>query len=1494
MKRPPLIALLLLPLFGCAGSAVPAAQPPVAPDQPTVVTVEKTPEPPPVVVDGNARTARDMEDDKWSPIQSDFPFQASVMTVPYPAGNTTNKAISIRLPGNAAVAFDTDLLRMSAGWTGGFLSPTGVTFDTSHGGHPQMVGEQQFGNAPGPGWADAKGTFDDPRAIPFGPLPDTWVRWSGLTVLGDTVVLGYTVHGIAVREQPAAITEAGITGFVRNFELQGKAKGPALKLRVADLPADAKIETGTVDGASIVTATSNNRITRIGASALPGSKFEILTGGRVVLHIPRPAKKILFKVVVASAPDANPITTLPGLDGAVTIADAKAGGTRHWPEPIITRGVKGEGPGPYVVDRITTPYPGVYKGQPADWRDNKFSRRIMFGGLDFFSDGTRAAVSTWEGDVWIVEGIDDDLAELRWHRFASGLFEPLGLKIVGDVVYVTGRDQLTRLVDTNGDGEADRYENFNNQATNSPGFHEFTFDLQTDAKGNFYTAKAGPVRGGGRDFGGGGGNGTITPFAGALHKITKDGKMRTVVATGFRAPNGIGIGPEGQITAGDNEGTWMPTSPIHWVRQGGYQGVEPLAHRTPLPPYDPPLCYIAKSYDNSGGNQVWVPKGDTRWGPFAGEMLHFSYGRAAIYLVLKEPVPGGNKPGSAQMQGGIVRLFGGADANQMTGQPLKLTSSAMRGRFNARDGQLYVAGLSGWQSDAVSLTGFDRIRYTGAPVQTVRGLKVVPTGVELRFSEPLDPASVDAQNFSGERWNYVRTKEYGSPEFSVEDPTRHGHDRLEVAAVVLGKDNQTVTLHIEDMKPVHQMLLRYNLKTLSGAAIRQSVMHTVHFVPKGTGPQEALVAQNRGKPGLLLHLRGADGNTDADLKTVRNVALYTGPGVAPTPFIAGGKPYHATWEGTLTPDMKGQFKLRAYVTGKLTVSLDDKVVLSNESNAETLVDSSPVELDKRAQNLRVVLQGSANMAAGVRLQWAQVPDGEGTQLSFEPITAQHLRYQPTDALKEAELRRQGRAVFVENRCANCHVDAKQRQGLPELSMSAPGFAGIGSRRNWAWMLQKILDPGRSGNMPRLLSGKEGYADATLIASYLGTLTDAATEKVQKENHRAVLAAQASAPKYASLQDVPTIAELQCGSCHTVEQMASEDGRIGLDGLLSKFPEGALTEFLMAPEHNHADSRMPNFGFSRREAVELEAILRRPGGWTPKTPERPLDAASLDRGKTLVQQLGCLSCHTGPAGLTNQARAPILTASALQAGKGCLGETPPANYKMPAGNRTALLALGASGYDAIFGQAPIEFAERQIETLRCNSCHGRVEGFPNLDVAGEKLRPEWVTAFVSGKIPYKPRGLVHPDGHTWLSARMPAFPSRATRIAEGFAGRSGYAASTPVEKSIDAALAQSGAKLVSSDGGFACIGCHGVGAQKATQVFEVEGINLAYSVDRLRPDYFARWLRNPMKVDPQTKMPAYFDESGMSPLDTVLGGKADAQIDAIWNYLRTIDIRNTKR
>ena len=139
----------------------------------------------------------------------------------------------------------------------------------------------------------------------------------------------------------------------------------------------------------------------------------------------------------------------------------------------------GKDDGPFAVDTFALP------------EKNPWNAQLRLTGFDFYPDGKRMAVCSWDGDVWLVGGSTIPKPGSRWQRIASGLFQPLGLKIRDGHVFVCCRDQIVRLHDLNGDGETDFYECFNNDHQVTEHFHEFAMGLQTDAEGNFYYAKSG-------------------------------------------------------------------------------------------------------------------------------------------------------------------------------------------------------------------------------------------------------------------------------------------------------------------------------------------------------------------------------------------------------------------------------------------------------------------------------------------------------------------------------------------------------------------------------------------------------------------------------------------------------------------------------------------------------------------------------------------------------------------------------------------------------------------------------------------------------------------------------------------------------------------------------------------------------------------------------------------------------------------------------------------
>jgi hypothetical protein len=194
-------------------------------------------------------------------------------------------------------------------------------------------------------------------------------------------------------------------------------------------------------------------------------------------------------------------------------------------------------------------------------------------------------------------------------------------------------------------------------------------------------------------------------------------------------------------------------------------------------------------------------------------MLFMSYGRGTLFSTMLEEVEG-------EVQGGMVRF------------PFKFPTGVMRGRVHPKDGQVYVSGLRGWQTDGTKDGGFYRVRYTGAPVHMPTALRVKSNGIAIGFPEPLDEASVqDLANYSVEQWNYIYSGAYGSPEVWPDDPKKRGHEKVEVKSARLSADKKVVFLEMP-VRPVMQMKLKFSLKAADGTAIAHDIYNTIHRVPK--------------------------------------------------------------------------------------------------------------------------------------------------------------------------------------------------------------------------------------------------------------------------------------------------------------------------------------------------------------------------------------------------------------------------------------------------------------------------------------------------------------------------------------------------------------------------------------------------------------------------------------------------------------------------------------
>jgi hypothetical protein len=716
-------------------------------------------------------------DDRWQ--KTDIgQFLAACIETP----EQTHKGIAIKVgeKDDAAVCFDTELLHYTAGWSGGFLQVSPKRYGLIVA--PKPKGTIEFKSRAEPGWAH-NGSFADPRAKHLGNLPREWGHYHGLYQSGKRVVLAYRVNGVDVFDSPWLEKTPEAIAFTRTIEIGPTEK--ALQLRLCDTM---NAELQELDGIRI--GASRNESNCVAVAVSPGdAKLSISPSGSIEVQIGAHSQPTVLRAFIWRGPKAR-LQTFGALVKSspppTSLKSLTHGGPARWTQPVATKGSVGFGTGPLVIDTLTVPY------------ENPWNALMFTSGHDFFANGD-AAVCTAHGDVWRVSGIDEKLQKLNWKRFATGLYQPLGLKIVRDKVYVLGRDQITMLHDLNGDGEADYYENFNNDCLSAGTGHGYATCLETDAATNFYYLKCGEN----------------TPHGGSVLRVSADGQKLDVVASGFRNPNGMGMGPGDLLTVADQQGEWVPETRLDVIRPGGFYGYMPMHHRSVAPTiYDSPLCWIARAIDNSAGGEVWVPQGT--WGAVGGQMLHLSYGRCTMMLILPDRE-------NELAQAGIVPL------------PGRFLSGVMRGRFNPKDGQLYVDGLRGWQTAAVRDGCFQRVRYTGKPFFVPIGYAVRSNGIALTFSQPLERSSTEnVDSYAIAQWNYRWSATYGSPDYSVEHPDQQGRDNVVVKSARLTADSCSVFLEIPDLRPAMEIKIAYNVKSADGKSLRSDFYGTVTKVPRGS------------------------------------------------------------------------------------------------------------------------------------------------------------------------------------------------------------------------------------------------------------------------------------------------------------------------------------------------------------------------------------------------------------------------------------------------------------------------------------------------------------------------------------------------------------------------------------------------------------------------------------------------------------------------------------
>ena len=439
------------------------------------------------------------------------------------------------------------------------------------------------------------------------------------------------------------------------------------------------------------------------------------------------------------------------------------------------------------------------------------------GGLDVLKDG-RIILSTWDPDgaVYIVDYKGKDTESITYKKIASGLAEPLGVKVVGDDIYLMQKQEITQLIDHNNDEIIDEYRVVTNNWDVSANFHEFGFGLE-EKDGHLYAALAIGIMPGG---------------ASAKNQPKDRGKVLKVnietgdveyVATGLRTPNGIGQGYRGEIFVADNQGDWLPASKILHITKGAFFNSRAVDFDgTKNTPVKAPVVWLPQ---NDVGNSPSTPT-YLNVGPYKDQMIHGEVTHGGLKRVFLEEVNG-------ELQGALFRFSQGFEAGV--------------NRISWADDETLIVGGIGnpgnWQHNGRKWYGLQEFKYNGEKTFEILAVRAKTNGMELEFTEALRAGDGwNPETYKVEQWYYKPTAEYGGPKLDLKE--------LRVKSATVNEDRTRVFLEIEGMKKghvVHILMKEYFPSVNNNDLWNAEAWYTLNNIPQNslgltqkTPPQNAM------------------------------------------------------------------------------------------------------------------------------------------------------------------------------------------------------------------------------------------------------------------------------------------------------------------------------------------------------------------------------------------------------------------------------------------------------------------------------------------------------------------------------------------------------------------------------------------------------------------------------------------------------------------------------
>lgn len=628
----------------------------------------------------------------------------------------------------------------------------------------------------------------------------------------------------------------------------------------------------------------------------------------------------------------------------------------------------------------------------------------------------------------------------------------------------------------------------------------------------------------------------------------------------------------------------------------------------------------------------------------------------------------------------------------------------------------------------------------------------------------------------------------------------------------------------------------------------------------------------------------------------------------------------AEWTGTLQVLRRGSHRFWAKAGGKFEVLLDGKPLPFAAGGATPEFESGPVELKFGFHPLTVRFTPNPG-AKTLKIEW------QGDLFAREPLTARVVgslgkQTPPADRFAEGQL------ALEERSCAACHQPSGAFAGVEKRP--GPLLSPVKSMLYAGWIYHWLDDPHAfrpEAVMPRMFSkDRRGEIERYAVAATLGKTEFPESPKVDAKKHKEQARAGAN-----------IFVQTGCASCH--QSFKDRPAAATLQHLDAKKPHAALASFIQNPGATDPGGRMPHFQLKKDEVEKLAAYaaLSKPspeGAYALPPAPRPDEVRALvlgDKataeqaaefaGKPLNEQLAvlgrqvmearrCANCHAVELSKDDKLKSQWVKSDllkvALGADGGCLAASAAAAQGKPPATGAELPIYGGN-FDvgavqtflktktaSTLKQAPAYQTALHVQRLRCTSCHERDGGggiAPELielltkgqaEHAAESIKPPTLTGVAAKLQAAALVGVLEEDkrARPWMSMQMPRFKKEYMQVVpSGIASQDGDPLVKERAKSPkNSELVEAGRVLIGSKG-FGCIKCHDL---MGVSSGGVRGPDLSRAPERINPNWYHRWMLDPQRIEPGTRMPTVF-LGGKSPYPEILGGDPQKQRDALWQY-----------